>query len=278
MAYIEIENLIIKDTTINISFFDREVIGIYSDVIQEKKIDEFLFIISGINSINKKCGSCKSLGKDVFDNLNYFKNRVFLDFSLVYTNTLKKEFIAENFINRFQIEFDQDKFKKWIKEFKIRQETTVDVEYKFSEVGNTLVNFSLLNCIDKKNLIISNPTYKVLDERKDIIVKEITNKTRYNNVILKLDNISNFKGYLDKVLFFTRDNKVLLVNGSDTLIVIEENIRLRNIICNGVYNNVICLNDYSKEELKDFDKRKIKYKVISIYDIDKYRGEAYAKE
>ena len=36
MAYIEIENLIIKDTTINISFFDREVIGIYSDVIQEK--------------------------------------------------------------------------------------------------------------------------------------------------------------------------------------------------------------------------------------------------
>ena len=118
----------------------------------------------------------------------------------------------------------------------------------------------------------------MLDERKDIIVKEITNKTRYNNVILKLDNISNFKGYLDKVLFFTRDNKVLLVNGSDTLIVIEENIRLRNIICNGIYNNVICLNDYSKEELKDFDKRKIKYKVISIYDIDKYRGEAYAKE
>lgn len=272
MAYIKIENLVLENTLINLSFLDKEVVGIYGDSKENNKINEFLLLISGINRIHS--GSCKNNGKDVFDNPMYFKERVILDFSVVYTNTLKKEFIAENFNNRFQIEFDQEKFKHWIKEFKIRQETIVDVDYKFSELGNTLVNFALLDCVNKKNLIILNPTYKVFDERKDIIVREITNKDKYNSVVLKLDNISNFNGFLDKVLFFTKEGKVIFSDANNTLIVIEENIKLRNIICNGISNNVICLNDYTKEELKDFDKKRIKYKIISIYDIDKYRGES----
>lgn len=270
MSYIEIKNLIINDIKINLELLDKEIVGIYALKKHQKIVNELLFIISGIN---KGRGSCKYLGKDVFDNSLYFKKRIFLDFSLTYTNTLKKEFISENFMNRFAMEFKEDNFKKLIKELKIRQETTFDVDYKFSEVGNTLVNFAILDSIEKENIIISNPTYKVDDERVATIVKGLTNKYRYNNVLLNIDSISNFNGYLDKVLFFTKNNEILLVPTSETLLVIEDNIYLRNVICKGTSNTVISLNDYSKEELKEFDKKKLKYKVISIYDIDKYRGE-----
>lgn len=269
MSYIEIKDLVINDIKMNLTLFNKEIVGIYQTRKNKETINELLFIISGIN---KGKGNCTYFNKDVFDNSLYFKKRIFLDFSLTYTNTLKKEFISENFMNRFGMKFDEENFKRLIKELKIRNETTFDVDYKFSELGNTLVNFAIINSIEKENLIISNPTYSVSGERKDIIVKELTNKNRYNNVLLNLDSINNFKGYLDKVLFVTKKDTIL-VDTNTTLLVIEDNIYLRNIICKGMSNTVISLNDYSKEELKNFDKKKIKYKEISIYDIDKYRGE-----
>lgn len=269
MSYIEIKDLVINDIKINLTLSNKEIVGIYQTKENRETINELLFILSGIN---KGRGSCTYFNKDVFDNSLYFKKRIFLDFSLTYTNTLKKEFISENFMNRFGMEFDEDNFKRLIKELKIRQETTFDVDYKFSVLGNTLVNFAILNSIEKENLIISNPTYRVDGERIETIVKGLTNKNRYNNVLINLDSISNFKGYLDKVLFVTKKD-VILVDSNTTLLVIEDNIYLRNIISKGTANTVISLNDYSKEELKNFDKKKLKYKEISIYDIDKYRGE-----
>lgn len=269
MSYIEIKDLVINDIKINLTLSNKEIIGIYQTKENKETINEFLFVLSGIN---KGRGSCTYFDKDVFDNPLYFKNRIFLDFSLIHTNTLNKKFISENFMNRFGMKFDEENFKRLIKELKIRKETVFYVDYKFTLLGNTLVNFAIINSIEKENLIISNPTYGVVGERKDIIVKELTNKNRYNNVLLNLDSISNFKGYLDKVLFITKKD-VLLVDSNTTLLVIEDNIYLRNIISKGTNNTVISLNDYSKEELKNFDKKKIKYKEISIYDIDKYRGE-----
>ena len=166
--------------------------------------------------------------------------------------------------------------KRLIKELKIRKETTIDVSYTFTKLGNTLVNFSLVSSLKYKNLIISNPTiYLKEKEQIEIIKNELTNKEKYSNVILNLDNISNFSNSLDRIVFVTRDNEFIETNVNDKVVVIEDNIYIRNIICKAKDNYVICYHDYEKEELKKFDKLKIKYKLISIYDIDKYLEVKY---
>lgn len=266
MSYIEVKNLILNNNTINLSF-DKEIVGIYGE--NKELIKEFLLIISGINKNNN---TCFYQGEDLFDNPKYFEKRLFLDFTEVYTNTLKKEFIAENFFNRFDKEFNQERFKKLIKELQLRKETNIGVTYTFTKTGNTLVNYSLIECLNVYNIIISNPTF-CLDtkERIDFVVGGITNKENYDSVILDLDNIGYFKGKLDKIIFFTKDNKVIKCDSNDTLLLIEDNIHLRNVICHGYDNFVIVYNDFSKEELKQFNKVKIKYKEISVYDIEKYK-------
>lgn len=271
MEYIEIKNLIFYNKEINLSFKENEVIGIFGE--NKNLINEFLLIVSGIN---KGKGDITYLNNDLFDNSLYFKNRLFFDFSKVYTKTLKKEFIHENLKNRFGLSFDEEKFKRLIKELKIRKETTIDVSYTFTKLGNTLVNFSLVSSLKYKNLIISNPTiYLKEKEQIEIIRNELTNKEKYSNVILNLDNISNFSNSLDRIVLVTRDNEFKETNVNDKIVVIEDNIYLRNIICKAKDNYVICYHDYEKEELKKFDKLKIKYKLISIYDIDKYLEVKY---
>ena len=268
MAYIEVKNLILNNNTINLSF-DKEIVGIYGD--NQELIKEFMLIISGINKNNN---TCFYKDEDLFDNPKFFKNRLFLDFLEVYTNTLKKEFIAENFLNRFEREFNQDKFKKLIKDLHLRKETNIDVAYTFTKTGNTLVNYSLVECLNIYNIIISHPTVSLdTKERIEMVVNGLTNKEKYDNVILNLDNVGYFKGKLDKIVFFTKDNKVIECSGKDTLLLIEDNIHLRNVISYAKDNYVIAYNDYTKEELKHFNKVKIKYKEISVYDIEKYKEE-----
>ena len=116
MEYIEIKNLIFYNKEINLSFKENEVIGIFGE--NKNLINEFLLIVSGIN---KGKGDITYLNNDLFDNSLYFKNRLFFDFSKVYTKTLKKEFIHENLKNRFGLSFDEEKFKRLIKELKIRK-------------------------------------------------------------------------------------------------------------------------------------------------------------
>lgn len=266
MAYIEVKNLNFNNNLVNLTINDKEVIGIFGE--NQRAINEFLLIISGINKNNN---TCFYNGENIFDNSHYFKQRIFLDFKKIYTNTLNKEFIEENFNNRFGLSFDTKRFKELIKELKIRKETEIDVYYTFTQQGNTLVNFSLIESLNVSNIIISHPTNYLDSERATFISNALTNKNKYNCVILNLDRLDFFKNKLDYLLLFTKEGNIIKVNNDDHLLVIEDNIYLHNRLIRGKGNLVISYHDYNKDELKKFDKLKIKYKVISLYDIDKYR-------
>jgi hypothetical protein len=151
----------------------------------------------------------------------------------------------------------------------VRGETEISYVYNFTQAGNTFVNYALVSSLEKPNIIVNNPTIG-LKYQDDIsyIVKGLTNKENYNSVILGLNNISPFNNCLDKIILFT-DDQVLMFNGFETLIVFEKKyFNIDNILYES--KNIIAINSYSKDELKDFARQNFNYKVISIYDLNKY--------
>lgn len=270
---LEIKNLNIKNYNINLNIYANEKIGVYGR--DKAIIKEFLELISGINN-NK--GTIFIDGVNVFDNKNYFSKRVFFDFKRNYLTTLKINKIKDALLE-YDIFFDNEKFVQICKELNVRGETDITYRYEFSPVGNTFVNLALCLSINKENIIINNPLANLkLQSDFAYFAKKLT-EANYHNVILGLDNIACFNGQLNRILFFTDFGEVVSVHNNDTLIVFEKDIDKYYLIKNKLYKGeyLIALNNYSKEDLKLWQKQKVKYEIISVYDIEKYIGELWNK-
>jgi len=266
MVYIEINDLKLDNYIINLNILNRQSIGVFS---KDKMITKkFLDIISGINKNNKKCLYNE---KDIFDNKEFFNSRILLDFSKKYLSTLKVNYLEERFSHKYGLRFDKEKFVKISKELDVRGETEITYVYKFSKTGNTFVNYALISSLDKSNIIVNNPT-NGLNIAKDIkyITEGLTNKQSFNTVILGIDNLSLFNGLLDKILVFTQFDEAILFDSKDSLIVFRDDVGIdvKNKLFQGEY--IVAINNYSKEEIRNFSKQNIEYKIISIYDIEKY--------
>lgn len=264
--YLDIKNLKLNKYQINLQFNNNEVVGIFSK--DKKLVKEYLDFLSGINPTNNKC---LYQGLDVFNNKEYFKDRIYMDFSRKYLSTLKVKYLEERLTNKYKLNFNKEIFLKVSKDLDVRGETEITYIYKFSKSGNTFVNFALLSAIDKRNIIINNPTIN-LNMVTDIeyITEKIVNKAKYNSVILGIDNLRVFNYLLDRVIIFTDTYEILDINPfEDSFIVFnEENRYIRNVLFKGP--NLITLNHYSKDELKLFSKERIDYKKISIYELESY--------
>ena len=265
LTHLQIKDLQIKNYKINLDIENKEVVGIYSK--DQSIIKEFLDMISGINPTNK---SCLYKDKDVFNNLEYFQERIYLDFSKKYLSTLKLKYLEERLKSKYNFIFNKDKFIKICKDLDVRGETEITHVYKFSLAGNIFVNFALVSSINRANLIIQNPT-KNLNMMTDIqyITEKLAKKDVFNTVILGLDNLRAFSYLLDKLVLFSSDNVHVIDPLTENLIVFKKpNPYLKNIIYNEP--NIITLNSYSKEDYKNFSKDKIDFKKISVYDLESY--------
>ena len=269
--YLRINGLQLNDYIINQDFFNNEIAGIYGR--DKKTIKQFLNVISGINK-NKK--TCFYNDEDIFDNEEYFNNRLYFDFTKKYLSTLRVNYIDERLKQKYNLAFNKETFINTSKDLDVRGETEITYTYKFTPTGNTFVNYSLTKSLDKNNLIINNPTINLrMEDDLDYITTGLTNKNDYNSVILGLDNLKAFSKKLDKIIFFTDFKTIITATNNDTAIVFNQSsfflISNEDKIFGG--EKIVCLNKYTKEELKSFTKSKIDYKVISIYDVEQYMGE-----
>lgn len=270
---LEIKNLNISNYNINLNIYTNEKVGIYC---REKNIvTSFLELISGINN-NKNTVFANDI--NVFNNKDYLLNRVFFDFKRKYLTTLRVNKIEEA-LKEYNIDFDKDKFVSICKELNVRGETDITYKYDFTPVGNTFVNLALILSMNKENIIINNPLTNLnLKSDQDYFVGKLTN-SEFTSVVLGLDKIDCFKGKLNRIIFFTDYNEVVSVHNNDTLIVFNKDIDKYYLIKNKLFKgeNLIALNTYSKEDLKLWQKQKVKFEIISIYEIEKYIGEVWKK-
>ena len=172
MTFLDINNLIIDNVVIQdrIDYKDKILVIGDHDIIKK-----MFMVLSGIN---KGKGMVKSNNQDVFDNSDYFKERVLIDFSKRYITTLRKDTIIDAFKSKFQIDIDIEKFIRHINDFYIRKEAIFDVKYNFTPLGNTLLNYSMFDSINLENCFILNSTYQIEDfALKKGIIKGILDKS-----------------------------------------------------------------------------------------------------
>ncbi|HEY8396151.1 MAG TPA: hypothetical protein VIK96_05165 [Bacilli bacterium] len=264
MAYLKIENLQLGNYSINLNIENGEVVGIYSQ--NKKAVLDLLEIIAGINPGE----SVLYNEKNVFDNREYFQNRIFLDYSHTYLSTLRVSVIEEVLKNKYNLSFNKEKFVKIGKELDIRGETEISEQYKFTSAGNTFVNFALTMALEKPNIVVNNPTSGLnLPEDIQYIVKGLTDITAFNTAIIGIDRLKVFKGRFHKILFLSDYGTVHCIAPETTLLVFPKEFEPQFPLF-ASDKKVISLSSYQKEELKQFQKNKIEYEMISVYDIEDY--------
>lgn len=276
MKYLEIKELQIKTNNktyekFSVDIANGQVWGIYSK--DKGAIAAFLSIVGGINQNDDNVTWNDT---NVFDNKQYFKNRIYFDFQDHNLTTIKVESIKDAFSKIYDIKFDEENFKKCLKDLNVRGEYEIGYKYFFTNLGNTLVNYCLLTSLDKNNIIINNPTIYLKDINNiKYIVEGLTNKYKYNTMLIALNNISVFLGKLDYILVFPDYGSPIIVDPLTDVFYVFDNGELPIIQNNKIFDSydgqrVIIKKDFSDEEIKFLKKSKIHFIKIKIYELENY--------
>ena len=199
MGYIDINNLQLNNYKLSFQMEKGFIYGIYGK--RHDDISELLKKISGINPNNQ---TCLKNDKDIFDNKDYFKERIYLDLSKKMVETLNDKTIKENLKSRYNAVFNEKEYKRLVNLLNIRSEITIKQNYSFTDLGNNLTSFAIYSSLDYDVSFIDNPLYYLskYDNRREIIVKELTNKRKHNLVMLDASSIEDFQDVLDYVVLF----------------------------------------------------------------------------
>lgn len=263
MEYLNVENLIINQYNINAKIEKNVCYGILA--VDKKAKDKFLLALAGMID-NKK--TCFYEGKTIYDNSEYLKNRVYLDFKKKYFQTLNSESIVNTLSERFGVDFDVQMFKESISLTNLRNEILITDEYKFTEYGINSFGFCLLKGLKFSNIIINNPVNKVRNENiKKLIISYITNKNRFSSIIIDCDKAIEYKDLVDKYIILGDFNEVFVIDPlKDNFIITDDNVMITNRIFKKG-NIVVALNSSEKKEIRSMKQR---FRLVSFYDISKY--------
>lgn len=285
--YLECKDFVVGRYDVNISLENNMTYCLAS---REKDISYQRRFLVSISGVNPNSGICLYEDNNIFDNKKYFSGRVFLDFSRNNIFSLTNIYVKRLMKERYNIDIDENRFKEGITETDLRSEVTIKDEYKFSKYGVNAGSYVLLKSMNVKNIIIDNP-FIYLDDSfnkdtnkksnidilgykknkcRNLIIKEIFNKEKYNNVIIGDCKYLDLINHVDRYIVFGDYNNVFISNPKeDTYLLIDDNIYLKDRIfkLDDIGSKVITENKYTKEELKNFSKCNLKYKVLGFQEM-----------
>lgn len=283
MESMEIKNYIIKDKEIthNISSMtipNKGIIGVYGK--NALLVESFLMEIAGIN---RSSGDILYNNVAVFDSDAYFKQRIYMDFSKKYTNSISPTKIADYLFREFRIDLDVVHLNNLIQLFQVRLECNISGICEFTSIGNTLINLAIASSMKTKTLIAHQPLCFLEDKEK--IQKAITFLLQHyqqERLIISINEMLLFKNKLTHVILFTDYNKIklldtkqdaqiLLIRGDARHIYeyISEEDRLFYTFQNNVFE-ILCLDRLTQQDKRALMNKHTKIKSISVYDINTY--------
>lgn len=266
MTVLRVENLRLANYTINIEFINKEAVAFWS--YDKKTIARFFDIIAGINNNNN---SCFYNDNNIYDNKEYFQARLYFDFRKKYLSTLKLNYLKEKFRQKYNLDFNKDEFKRVSEQLDIRGETEVNHVYRYTKVGNTFVNFALTRSLDKSIIIINNPTINLsMQSDIDFVTAGLTDKSKFDLMILGPDNLAAFAGKLDRICFFSNyTGETITARGDDSLVVVRGKPEdIENVIYQDE-EKTIFLNYLTRAELRKLEKE-MSLEAVPAEAIDKY--------
>ena len=254
---------------VNYNINQESITGIYC--INNKLTEQLLLDISGIN--NAKGIYYRS--KKVFDNKEYFDNRLYLNCNKQIFNTLLSKRISEELL-KYNIILNENEFNIISKELRIRSEGKLDDSYTFTKEGIALSNNALAISTYKYPILL-NPF-----ENIDSIYKlqYLKDKYKRKSLLVGITNIKKYENFLDHLILFGF-RKIHILNPNEQLIVFEniinqdmviEEANLNDYIIHKNIQNesIIIKSDINSSQLKALNNLKVKKKAISIYDLGEY--------
>lgn len=251
----------IRKLNLNIDLYNNTAI-LNNDISVVKKL---LLGISGINDDDIYLGNRK-----VFDNSDYFKERIYIDNTLTYLNTLNAKNVANYVLDNYSKVLIEDYFKEMVDKLNARFYVDYDKSYKFSPYGNSLCNMILALSISSVRIIflpfnnfsdlhtLKEIKRGISDKKSNIFGDSVLNISKYKDI---LDNIIILSD--DKYFNFTNDSHILCVYSDEAIDSIYKIYQKKN--CSFFLKDIL----KSKEE---YDKiKKYKNKEVSIFAI----GEDY---
>ncbi len=235
--------------TIEIDEFKN--IGIFCN--DSKYLLSLMKEITGINYSNYQYN-----GKMLFDNKEYFKNRVFINNDYQYIKKLNTKLISENLLNKYAKVLREDNFKMLVRASHLRfyTQNKVKLATEPTAIANNCLAFSVMGI-----RIIHNFLYYINDnDAINVFIKELNNNK--GNIISDSSlNISKYKSCLDCAYVFNKtENGVsyyCLNNKHNTL------LKYNNISLNQKLENYLVYKD--EENNYYFDEDMLKDKETYIY-------------
>ena len=271
MEYIKINNLKInkyKLTGTIDSNFSYGVIGNNHD-----DVESLLKTLAGINDNHN---TCINNDKTIFDNSEFFKNRIYLDLARQLFETLDGKIIKEELNFRYNASFDEKQYKMFVNELGIRGEVTITNHYEFSSLGVNLASYAILCSLNYPNIIVSNPLKYVPKEKKELrdkMINTIINRDKYQTMIVDATDLPEFYRYLDYLIILgDYEEAVIIKPNSDRFIISDDYLILKNKIFKKD-NIVISKAPTDKEEYKELKRTLNKYKEVSFIEAYSYYME-----
>lgn len=265
MDTVAINNLIVGKSAISAVFNEPLVVGVYAR--NYRLVDEFLDTLAGLNPTQ---GKITYNNEDVFDNANYFQKRLLFNFAKPCVSTLRTNYLKDQIATNWELTFDENKFKKLVKELSIRSEVSIDYHYCFTKAGNTLTNYATVKALDKSLLLIKNPTVHLNSfEQIDPVVSGLTDKNASSFVFLGMENLKNFAGKLDYVILIGNEQTVIVNPKLEKMMAVSGEENLQEVVFRGEVN--ITRDVYDKAVTRLWDKQKRSYQRISVFDIEVFR-------
>lgn len=240
--------------------------------LDNKISNKIMFDITGLN---------KSVGiyyrsKKVFDNQEYFNNRLFIDCYKQVLNTLSSNIITNNFFKKYNINCDETILKKHINNLQIRSEGTLKLKYHLSKEGISLSNNALALSINKYPILI-NMFENIKDNNK---VKYLKEQYKNKPLLVSVNNLNLYKDFLDELLLITHDSYSIL-NTKENILVLDNVFKqdliitecnLQNLIIYKDYknDNLIIKNSLNNNQIKLLHKFHVNIKEINVYQIGEY--------
>lgn len=263
MLHLEVKDLKFNNYRLTFDINHSSRVGVFGR--NKEVVFELLKVLAGINNNNN---AITHEDKNIFDDKDYFRIRIIMNFKNRYLSTPNPKVIHEVMKRNYNYNLNHDEFIKTNKELNLRKETEITHYYDFSPRGINYLNFSLLMALDVENVIIMNPTIEVKEKNKlDYIVEKLSNKNKFNTAILGLDNLKAFDHKLDNILILGDNDRYVYASSNDKFIVFTEEVDNTFLIFKG-NRNFVYFHAFSKEELKRFDSKKMKYKIISVYELE----------
>ena len=267
---IQITNFQFLQYNINYNINQNIITGIYS--VNEASTKKFLLYVSGINKAN----NIFYRSKKVFDNEEYFKERIFLDCYYQPFNTLLGSNISKMLLDNYNIVLNEDLFNKLVKDLQIRSEGKLQTLYHFSKEGIALINNALALSVFKYP-ILYKPFEEINNKYKLDYLKE---KAKNKSALIGVSDLKKYEGFFDELILFgftqvhiLKSNETLLYldNVLSQELTIEEAKLEKSLIHKCIKKeSLIVRNDLAIDQIKSLHNMGVKIKEISIYDIGEY--------